>query len=140
MSDASNKKITAFRFIKPVGDVVLEDSSAHHLLMFLCWAANSVTGLSWHSQYGMQRRTGIDREAIRRATRMLEELGLITVESQGKNTNFRYTVNYDKLLEFAATGKTLCADRRNTAHQLGGIPPMLGGNPAIRLGGNPAIN
>jgi hypothetical protein len=140
MSDASNKKITAFRFIKPLVSVVLKDSSAHHLLMFLCVAANSDDGLSYHSQYGMQQRTGIDREAIRRATRMLEELGLITVESKGKNTNLRYKVIYEKLMEFAATGKALCADRRKSRHQLGGIPPMLGGNAAIRLGGIAAIN
>ena|ERR1039457_265490 len=112
MSDTSDKKISAFRFIKPVGNVVLEDSSAHHLLMFLCWAANSHTGTSWHSQYSVNSRTGMDRKTVRKATRTLESFGLITCESQGKKANLLYTVNFDKLMELAEVGKKLCAERR----------------------------
>jgi DNA-binding MarR family transcriptional regulator len=106
--------INAFRFVKPLVNVVLEDSSAHHLLTFLCLAANSNTGLSWHSQASIKSHTGIDPRTVRKATRTLEKLGLITCESQGQKINLQYTVNHAKLVELAEAGKALCAERRKS--------------------------
>jgi hypothetical protein len=114
MSDKRDKKTSAFRFIKPSGNVVLEDSSAHHLLMFLCWAANADTGTSWHSQASIKSRTGMDARTVRKATARLGQLGLIDRQSQGKGVNLRYAVNHDKLVELAEAGKTLCAERRKS--------------------------
>jgi DNA-binding IclR family transcriptional regulator len=92
-------------------NVALENKSAHHLLTFLCIVANSVTGLSWHSQASM-KRTGMKPATIRKATQVLVKLGLVTCESKGRNTSLRYTVNYEKLVQLAEVGKTFCAERR----------------------------
>ena len=111
----SDTKSTAFRFIKPLVNVALEDSSASHLLMFLCLAANSSTGESFHSQASMKSRLGLEAKTVRRATKKLESLGLITCKPQGRYRRLLYTVNHGKLVELAEAGKQLCAERRTLA-------------------------
>jgi hypothetical protein len=60
---------------------------------------------------------------VRRATRRLVKLGLITCESQGKKTNLRYRVEYNKLVELSEAGKILCAERRKAKRESDSIDP-----------------
>ena len=101
----SNEKSNAFRFVKPMGYVALEDSSAHHLLTFLCLAARNDTGESWYGHVSIMQRTGLTKYAIRKASKKLVDLGVISCEVRSRQESKLYTVHYDKLLELAEQGK-----------------------------------
>jgi predicted transcriptional regulator len=103
----SDKKITAFRFMIPMRNVALGLESYSEVLVFwfLCTAADSKTGLSYHSQYSIRKHVKLNRETIRKATQALVNLGLVTVESLGRHKTLRYTLNYTTLVEMAEAGK-----------------------------------
>jgi hypothetical protein len=98
-------KNTAFRFIKPLLNIHIDDPSAYLLLMFLCEVANNNTGTSWHGYASITYTTGLSEKTIQRATKTLVQLGVVSCEVRGRQKTKLYTVHHHKLLELAEQGK-----------------------------------
>jgi Helix-turn-helix domain len=96
---------SSYRFIRPLIKLHLGNPSAQFLLMFLCHAANNKTGASWHSLMSIGYNTGLNEKTIRKATKMLEQVGVISCEINRHQSSKRYIVNHDKLLELAEKGQ-----------------------------------
>lgn len=105
MSDTSDKKTSAFRFIKPLLNIHIDDPSAYLLLTFLCQVANNMTGASWHGYASITYTTGLSQKTIQRATKTLVQLGVISCTLRGREETKLYTVHHHKLLELAEQGK-----------------------------------
>lgn len=96
---------SSYRFIRPLINLHLSDPSAYLLLVFLCHAAKNKTGYSWHSHASITYTTGMAEKTIRKATKTLAQLGVITCETRGCIKSNRYKVHYDELLALAERGK-----------------------------------
>ena len=97
--------INAYRFIKPLVNIHIDDTSAYLLLTFLCQVANNMTGASWHGYASITYTTGLSQKTIQRATKTLVQLGVISCTLRGKEETKLYTVHHHKLLELAEQGK-----------------------------------
>jgi hypothetical protein len=97
--------INAYRFIKPLLYLHIDNPCVYALLTFLCHAAKNETGKSYHGQASIKYTTGMAEKTIRKATKRLAELGVISCQIRGWQKANLYTVHYDQLLALAETSR-----------------------------------
>lgn len=99
------KDTQSFRYIKPLINLHLADASAYVLLTFLCLAAKNDSGESRHGRRSIQYTTGLSRGTIFRATKKLEQLGVLSCKVRGNRETKLYHIDYERLVQLAEEGK-----------------------------------